>query len=54
MEAAATDLEIRVEAAKEADEIAERGMKEATKESEVKSAADKATAFFFFLVRLCT
>ena len=41
MEAAADDLERRVEAAVEVAKISERGMKEATEEAKVKAAAAK-------------
>ena len=44
MEAAAAGLDIQMEAAAEADEIAKRGMKEAAKESEVKDTATKTAA----------
>ena len=44
MEAETTDLDIHMEAAVEADGFAERGMKEVTKEAEVKSTAAKASA----------
>ena len=43
-----------MEAAAEADNITERGMKEAYEESEVKAAAAIATAFLLFLVVVCT
>ena len=59
MEAVASHLEIRTEAAAEAAKITKRGMKEAVEESEVKAAAskstaDKATNFLLFLVGVCT
>ena len=46
MDAVAYDLEIRVEAAAEASEIAKRGMRGASKEAEVKSASAKASGNF--------
>ena len=54
MEDAASDLERRRVAAAEAANIFERGIKEAAKEAEVKSAAAKATAFLLFLVVVLT
>ena len=53
MEAAAANLERRMEAVVEAAEISERGMKESAKEAKVKSVAAKSTAFPSFLVGVC-
>ena len=54
MEAAAANLERRMEAVVAAAEISERGMKESAKEAKVKSIAAKSTAFPLFLVGVCT
>ena len=47
MEATAAELERQMEAAAEASKIAERGMKKATEEAKVKSAAAKAANSVF-------
>ena len=54
MESSASGLERWMEDAMEAAKISERGMKKASKEANVKSAATKATAFLLFLVRVRT
>ena len=54
MEAAATNLERRMEDVVESTEIAERVMKEAAEEAEVKAAVAKATVFLLLLVRVRT
>ena len=50
MEAAAANLERRIEAVVEAAEISERGMKDSAKEAKVKAVRTKSTAFLSFLV----
>ena len=49
-----TDLKIQIEAAAEAAEITERGMKEAAKEAKSKAATAKSTTFLLLLVVICT
>ena len=53
MEAAAADLEIRMEPAAEAVKINERRMKEAAR-ADFKDTTAKATALLLFLVGVCT
>ena len=50
----AVNLERGVEAASEAAEIYERGMKEAAKEAKVKVVTAKETALLSFFVKVCT
>ena len=48
------DLKIQIEAAAEADEITERGMKEAAKQAKAKAATAKSTTFVICTERCTT